>query len=170
MRTGALSSKIKSLALQLRFESDSEIEGSKKPGSPAALQRIANVLEVTMEDLTGQQVAGTSLRPVNRAETAAERLASLAGDVGASRDRLAKEAHAVVAEWMTIVNRDGGKNRIGAALQALAFRLRAIASDRRLRSIELDQSGDTQAAMRMRSGLDSLEAAIDVVREEYRKR
>jgi hypothetical protein len=34
----------------------------------------------------------------------------------------------------------------------------------------LDQSGKKQAAMRMRDELDALEGAIDVLREEYRKR
>lgn len=147
-----------------------EIEGGKKPGSPGALQRIASVLEVPMGDLTGQPIAAVGLQPVHRAEAAAKRLAALAADVGAKRDRVADEAHAVVAEWLTVASRRGGGHRIGAALQALTFRLRDIASDWRRRSIELEQTDNPQAAMRMRGGLDALEAAIDVLREEYRKR
>jgi transcriptional regulator with XRE-family HTH domain len=148
----------------------SEIEGGKKPGSPGALRRIASVLEVPMETLTGMHIAEVGLKPVNQAEMAAERLAAAAASTGATRDRLTDEARVVVAEWMEIAGRDGGRNRVGAALQALALCLREISSDWRHRSIELDQNGDKRAAMRMRSELDTLESAIDVVREEYRKR
>ena len=148
----------------------SEIEGGKKPGSPGALRRIASVLDVPMETLTGVHTAEVGLQPVNRAEMAAERLASVAAAAGATRDRLTDEARMVVAEWMEIAGRDGGRNRIEAALQALALRLREISSNWRHRSVELDQNGDKQAAMRMRGELETLEAAIDVVREEYRKR
>jgi transcriptional regulator with XRE-family HTH domain len=147
----------------------SEMEGGKKPGSPGALRRIASVLDVPMETLTGMHIAEAGLQPVNRAEMAAERLASAAA-AGATRDRLGDEARVVVAEWMEIAGRDGGRNKVGAALQTLALLLREVSSDWRHRSIELDQNGDKQAAMRMRSELDTLESAIDVVREEYRKR
>jgi hypothetical protein len=34
----------------------------------------------------------------------------------------------------------------------------------------MDRNGDAPAAVRIRGGIRSLEAAIDVLREEYRKR
>jgi transcriptional regulator with XRE-family HTH domain len=148
----------------------SEIEGSKKPGSPGTLHRIAIVLETPLENLTGAPGVDTGLRPVNRAEMAADRLASLAGGEAVDRDQLVRETRAVVAEWSQIAARDGTRNQIGAALQALTLRLRDISSEWRHRSIEMDRNGDAPAAVRIRGGIRSLEAAIDVLREEYRKR
>jgi transcriptional regulator with XRE-family HTH domain len=149
----------------------SEIEGGgKQPRSPATLHRIAIVLETPPENQTGVPVAEAGLRAVNRAETAAERLASLAGREGAGRGRLVCDARTIVAEWTQIAGRGGTRNQIGAALQALTLCLRDISSEWRHRSIEMDRHDDAPAAVRTRDGIHSLVVAIDVLREEYRKR
>jgi transcriptional regulator with XRE-family HTH domain len=146
-----------------------EIEGGKKPGSSSALRRIANVLDVPLENLAAIPIDNIRLRPLSRADTAADRLIRLASS-GAGRNRLANEAREIVSEWLTFAVQGRDRKQIGAAVEALTFRVRNTSADWRRQSIELDRNGDAKAAFGMRDGLDALESVIDVLREEYRKR
>ena len=146
-----------------------EIEAGKKPGSTGAMQRIAGILDVPFSDLTGAQVESEGLRPVNRSEDAARRLADLA-DGGGDRERLEDEARAIVAEWRAIAKRNGVQHQIGAAIEVLRSTVTAISTDRARRSIELEQEREIRAARKLQRASDALEAATDVLRDEYRMR
>ena len=146
-----------------------EIEGGKKPGSSGALQRVGRILDVPMDGLISTETAEPGQGPISLVDVAASRLERLA-TTGAGRNRLGAEAQAIASEWLTTADKQDGTKYIGAALQALTSSLRNRSADWRQRSIALDQSGKKQAAMRMRDELDALEGAIDVLREEYRKR
>jgi transcriptional regulator with XRE-family HTH domain len=143
-----------------------EIEGGKKPGSSGTLQRVGRILEVPMESLIGTESAKAGPGPISLVDLAAERLVRLATD-GTGRNRLGAEAHAIASEWRTTTDERGGPKYI-VALQALTSWLRKLSADWRRQSIALDQSGERQAAIRMRDGLDALEGAIDALRAEYR--
>jgi transcriptional regulator with XRE-family HTH domain len=143
-----------------------EIEAGKKPGSHAALHGIAQILEVPMDQL-GENPA-PSLAPVTRSEKAAERLARLAEESG-DRDLLADETRAVVREWLEIADREGVRHQVKAAIGTLESIITSLSADWAERSIQQDRIRDTGAARRMKRISDALEAAIDVLRDEYRK-
>jgi transcriptional regulator with XRE-family HTH domain len=146
-----------------------EIEAGKKPGRVGAIQRIASILDVPFNDLTSARPESGGLQPVIRSGDAARQLADLAEQTG-DRARLEEAAHAIVAEWRTIAKRDRVGHQVAAAVQALLFAVTDIATDRARRSIELEQKSKTGAARRMKRASDALEAAIDVLGKEYRKR
>jgi transcriptional regulator with XRE-family HTH domain len=146
-----------------------EIEAGKKPGSVGAIQRIASILDVPFNDLTASQPESGGLQPVIRSADAARQLTELAEQAG-DRERLEEAAHAIVAEWRTIANRDRVEHQVAAAVQALLFAVTDIATDRARRSIELERKSETGAARRMKRASIALEAAIVVLRREYRKR
>lgn len=130
-------------AAQVTVSYLAEIEGGKKPGSRDALQRLAQMLEVPMENLA--EKAEPSLQPVTRSEKAAARLAKLTEETG-DRDRLAAEARLIVREWLEIAEQSGLRHQVRATVGALIDKL---------------ESATTNA--------DALEAAIDALHTEYRK-
>lgn len=147
-----------------------EIETGKKPGSKAALSRIAEILEVAMENLAGDATASATppLRPVTRAETAARRLAALA-EAGGGRDRLEEEARAIVSEWLEIASRDGVRHQVKAAIETLRDIVTEISVHWAGLATAQDRLHDTGATKRMRRVSDALEAAIDVLIGEARE-
>jgi hypothetical protein len=62
------------------------------------------------------------------------------------------------------------EHQVAAAVQALLFAVTDIATDRARRSIELERTSETGAARRMKRASYALEAAMDVLGKEYRKR
>jgi transcriptional regulator with XRE-family HTH domain len=145
-----------------------EIEGGKKPGSPGALQRIAGVLDVPLENLTGPLTIGGGLRPMNRSDAAAERLVGLA-EGGATIVKLREAAHAVISEWLRIAERDRAMHQVRAAIGALERLLLSKTADLTSQSDVLRRQGDGEAAQRTKRASNGLEAAIDVLDEEYHK-
>jgi transcriptional regulator with XRE-family HTH domain len=146
-----------------------EIEAGKKPGSTAAIQRISGILEVPFKDLTGAYVENQGLRPVNRSEKAARRLADLAEGTG-DRERLREEVRTILAEWEAFAKRASVKHQLGAAIQILRSAVTDIATEWARRLIELERKSETRAARRIRRASDALEAAIDLLTEEYKRR
>jgi transcriptional regulator with XRE-family HTH domain len=133
-----------------------EIEAGKKPGSADALQRIANILEIPMEDIAGSARSAGGLRPVTRSGEAADRLAKIADETG-DRGRLAREAHTIVSEWRGIAERDGVLHQVKAAIGTLESLLAELSTTR------ARATGGKRAS-------DALKAAIDALGEEYRRR
>jgi transcriptional regulator with XRE-family HTH domain len=146
-----------------------EIEAGKKPGSTGAMQRIAGMLDVPFRDLTGAHAESEGLRPVNRAEKSARRLADLAEGTG-DRERLKEEARTIVAEWQAIAKRESVTHQLGAAIQTLRSAVTDISTEWARRSIELERKSETRAARRFRRASDALDAAVDLLGEEYKKR
>jgi transcriptional regulator with XRE-family HTH domain len=147
-----------------------EIETGKKPGSKAALSRIAEILEVPMDDLAGDPTTSATppLRPVTRAEAAAQRLVVLA-EGGGGRDRLEEEARTIVSEWLEIAGRDGVRHQVKAAIETLRDIVTEISVHWARLAIAQDRIHDTGAAKRMRRISDALEAAIDALITEARE-
>jgi mRNA interferase RelE/StbE len=147
-----------------------EIETGKKPGSKGALSRIAEILEVPVDNLIGNPTVdpSTRLRPVTRAETAAQRLGKLA-EAGGDRDQLEEEAHAIVSEWLEIATRDGVRHQVKAAIETLRDIVTGISVHWAQLAVAQDQIHDTGASKRMRRISAALEAAIDVLINEHRR-
>jgi len=146
-----------------------EIEAGKKPGSKEAVQRLAQVLEVPMENLMDgtPPISAATLQPVTRSDKAAARLAKLA-EAGGDEQQLADEARLIVAEWIEIADRDGVRHQIKAAIWALRNATTALSTEWARRSIEQDRIHDTGAARRLRNVSRALEAAIDALTAESR--
>lgn len=146
-----------------------EIEAGKKPGSKDAVQRLAQILEVPMENLMSDDkpAAPAALRPVTRSDKAAARLAKLAEEDG-EPEQLADEARRIVAEWIGIADRDGVRHQVNAAIWALRSTISEMSAGWAQRSIEQDRIHDIGAARRMRRISVSLEAAIDALATESR--
>jgi transcriptional regulator with XRE-family HTH domain len=147
-----------------------EIESGKKPGSNVALRRIAEILEVPMENLASNSnvLPSSGLQPVTRAEKAAARLAKLA-EAGSGRDRLEDEARAIIAEWLEIAGREGVRHQVKAALWALRNIVTELSSDWARIASDQDRIRDTGAARRMSRISAALEAAVDTLTAESRK-
>lgn len=145
----------------------SEIEGGKKPGSRGALQSIAEILELPMELLTSNPVDGPKpmLHPLTRSQKAAAKLEKLAEE-SPDRDRLAGEAHAIVAEWLAIAERDGVRHQVRLAIGTLDSLIQAKAKEWIDRA---DQPRNAATAKRMKQVSDALEAAVDALDIEYGK-
>lgn len=147
-----------------------EIETGRKPGSKVAISRIAEILEVPMDNLAGNPTTSATLplRPVTRAETAAQRLAALA-EGGGDRDRLEEEARAIVSEWLEIAERDGVRHQVKAAIETLRDIVTKISMHWARLATAQDQIHNAGATKRMRRISAALEAAIDVLVSEARE-
>jgi transcriptional regulator with XRE-family HTH domain len=153
-------------AAQVAVSYLAEIEAGKKPGSADALQRIANVLEVPMEDLAGSVRGTAGLKPVTRSEEAAHRLAKLAEET-ADRDALTSEAKLIVSEWLEIAERDNVRHQVKAAIGTLESLVTGLSTAWARAAAEQDGISDAGAKRRMTRISDALEAAIDALGEEY---
>ncbi len=132
-----------------------EIETLKKPGSNAALVKIAAALEVPLEivaHLPGM-APEAGLRPVTRSEEAAKRLSELA-ERGADRTRIEEEVRTILSEWRDIAERAGARHQLKAAISAL----RAILTER--------SGGSTRRAEDKKCA--TLQVAIEVLQNERR--
>lgn len=152
-------------AAQVAVSYLAEIESGKKPGSRDALQRIGQILEVPLEQLTN--AGAPSLQPVTRSEKAAERLAKLA-ETTADRDRLAEEARVIVREWLDIAERDGVRHQVRAAIWSLRSLVTDLSSNWARIAIKKDQDNDQEGARRARRIANVLDAATDPLSEESR--
>lgn len=153
-------------AAQVAVSYLAEIEGGKKPGSRDALGRLAQILEVPMDQFIAN--VEPSLQPITRSEKAAARLAEIA-EKGGDRARLAEEAREIVREWLEIAIREGIRHQVKAAIGTLKSITTGLSTHWAQRSIEQDRLQDTGAARRMKHISDALEAAIDVLGTEYRR-
>jgi transcriptional regulator with XRE-family HTH domain len=142
-------------AAQVAVSYLAEIEAGKKPGSAEALQRIANILEIPMEDIAGSTPHSGGLRPVTRAGEAAARLAKIADETG-DPDRLRREARTIVSEWRGIAKRNGVTHQVTATIGCLVSRLSELSTTK------------ARVGSRKRAS-DALEAAIDALGEEYHR-
>lgn len=140
-----------------------EIEGGKKPGSFSALQRIAGVLGIPTENLMDLPRAGARIQPMDRCQTAVERLVKCA-EAGNDRDRLADEADLIISEWQTLATREGWSHQLRAIIQALWLRAVDVSTEWASQSIALKDDGDPNSGRRLQRAANSLEAAIDELR------
>jgi transcriptional regulator with XRE-family HTH domain len=153
-------------AAQVSVSYLAEIEGGKKPGSRDALQRLAQVLEIPMENL--MESPEPSLQPVTRAEKAANRLAVLAEKTD-DRARIADEARRIVREWLDIADADGAHHQVKASVGALESAVEKMASSQRREAIRYEAARNSSAAEQRERVFQALNAASNTLRAEYRK-
>jgi len=145
-----------------------EIEGGKKPGSSAALQRIANVLEMPLETLIGAGMASPGLEPVTRAEVAARRLVALA-EQNAASDRMANELQATVDEWSRLSVQHGWRHQVRSAIEAVHQRLADATRQFLADAVAMERDGDHDAAKQKQNVARALGAALDAWAGEHNR-
>jgi transcriptional regulator with XRE-family HTH domain len=143
-----------------------EIEGGKKPGSAGALQQIAAVLEMPVENLIEGGTNDPGWRPVGCAEAAARRLIALARQ-GSNPERMAEEMHATIAEWRHVAGQRGLQHQVKAGIEVLTNLLANTNKGCSAEEAANLRDGDTRAADQMRSIVLALGAALDTAFDAY---
>jgi transcriptional regulator with XRE-family HTH domain len=142
-----------------------EIEGGKKPGSSGAMQQLAAVLEMPVEILIGAGTSHSGLQPVSRADAAARRLITLAGQSG--EEGMVTAVRATIGEWRRSAAQRGLQHQVRAGIEMLTARLTDAIKGSLAEAAGMERDGQAQAAGQAGKLARVLGAAYDTAVDEY---